>query len=57
MHGLRRDETPPVWKPVPGIDYEITNSPAEVVEIEIMHVTELTIRRCNPYPSQVAKSE
>src|SRR5215475_7420988 len=27
LHGLRRYEAPPIWKPVPGIDYEIANSP------------------------------
>src|SRR4029453_13016513 len=52
--GLRRDKPPAIRKEAACVDHEIANSPAEVVEVQVMHATEFTVRRCDPHPPQVA---
>src|SRR6266436_2344531 len=49
----RRDEDPTIWQPTTGIDHQIANRPAEVVEIQITHATDFAVRRRDRHPSQV----
>src|SRR4029450_13879359 len=51
----RRDEHPVIRKPAAGIDDQIANGPAPVVETQIHHAAEVAVRRREGESSQVAE--